>query len=62
VSPTRDSHAGRAYVLARAPSDWHQVAALKGSDTVPGDYFGAAVAVSGAVVVGALGHAGTGRA
>jgi hypothetical protein len=36
---------------------------LKGSDTVVGDEFGFSVAISGTTaIVGALGHAGGGRA
>lgn len=54
--------AGRAYVFTKAASSWLQVAELKGSDTVAGDEFGYAVAVSSsAIVVGAY-HAGAGRA
>jgi nucleoside-specific outer membrane channel protein Tsx len=49
---------GRAYVFAKTVSGWKQVAELKGSDTVAGDYFGSSVAVSGTIaVVGAPGHA-----
>jgi nucleoside-specific outer membrane channel protein Tsx len=51
-------HAGRAYVFTKTPGGWKQVAELKGSDTMAGDYFGWSVAISGAtVVVGAYGHA-----
>lgn len=47
------SGAGHAYVFVRA-AGWRQAAELQGSDTVAGDGFGAAVAVSGnTIVVGA---------
>jgi hypothetical protein len=49
---------GRAYVFTKRAGSWEQVAELKGSDTVAGDYFGYSVAVSGStVVVGAQDHA-----
>jgi hypothetical protein len=67
--------AGRAYVFTTGAGGWHQVAELKGSDTVGlsgkdampgaiGDGFGQAVGVSGGtIVVGAFGHDnGSGRA
>jgi hypothetical protein len=45
------------------PSIGTQLAELKGSDTVHGDYFGYSVAISGTTaVVGAPGHASAGRA
>jgi hypothetical protein len=51
--------AGRAYVFTDAHGAWTQTAELVGSDTVSGDSFGFAVAVSGStVVVGAPGGAG----
>ncbi|MGA2805980.1 MAG: FG-GAP repeat protein [Acidimicrobiales bacterium] len=51
-------NAGRVYVFEKAKGHWRQVAELKGSDTVPGDFFGDSVAVSGStVVVGAENHA-----
>ncbi len=55
---------GRAYVFAKKPTSWRQVAELKGSDTVARDDFGFSVAVSrNTIVVGALAHAAqTGRA
>ncbi len=58
----RDS--GRVYVFEKAKGRWRQVAELKGSDTVAGDFFGDSVAVSGSrVVAGAENHAGgAGRA
>jgi hypothetical protein len=52
--------AGRAYVFIDAATGWKQVAALKGADTVAGNYFGVSVAISGAtVLVGAYDHANT---
>ncbi|MGD0441754.1 MAG: hypothetical protein ABSB52_14150 [Acidimicrobiales bacterium] len=56
--------AGRAYVFQESKGHWRQVAELKGSDTVAGDFFGDSVAISGATaVVGAENHAGdAGRA
>ena len=56
--------AGRAYVFTEAVGHWKQVAELKGSDTVAGDFFGDSVAISGrTAVVGAENHAGdAGRA
>jgi hypothetical protein len=58
------SGAGRAYVFDETARDWRQVAELKGRDTVAGDNFGTAVAVSGkTIVVGAESHeCGAGRA
>jgi len=48
--------AGRAYVFTRTATGWHQAAALEGSDTIAGDFFGTSVAVSGTtVLVGATG-------
>jgi len=50
--------AGRVYVFEKAKGHWRQVAELKGSDTVAGDFFGDSVAVSGTTVVaGAQNHA-----
>ena len=50
--------AGRAYVFTNVATGWEQVAELKGSDTVAGDGFGYAVAISGTtVIVGAPDHA-----
>ena len=47
----------------KAQSTGAQLAELKASDTVKGDHFGSAVAISGTtVVVGAALHAGAGRA
>jgi len=56
--------AGRAYVFTESAGGWKQTAELMGSDTMPQDYFGSAVATSGhTVVVGAYDHsAGAGRA
>jgi nucleoside-specific outer membrane channel protein Tsx len=49
--------AGAAYVFTKTTSGWKQTAELKGSDTVAGDSFGSAVAVSGTrVAVGAYGQ------
>ena len=54
---------GRAYVFTKTSIGWKQAAELKGSDTVVGDEFGFSVAISGTTaIVGALGHAGGGRA
>jgi nucleoside-specific outer membrane channel protein Tsx len=51
------NYAGRAYVFAKMPTGWVQVAELKGSDTVADDSFGWSVAISGStVLVGAVGH------
>jgi hypothetical protein len=48
---------GRAYVFTKGPTGWRQTAELVGSDTTPGNEFGAAVAISGGtIVVGAPGH------
>jgi hypothetical protein len=60
----RSRDAGRVYVFEKANGHWTQVAELKGSDTVAGDFFGDSVAASGStVVVGAENHAGgAGRA
>jgi hypothetical protein len=45
---------GRAFVFAKTPTSWYQVAELKGSEVVGGEPFGSSVAVSGnTVVVGA---------
>lgn len=45
---------GAVYVFRRDPSGWHQVQTLLASDAMPGDFFGAAVALSGdTLVVGA---------
>ncbi|MGO8956778.1 MAG: FG-GAP repeat protein [Streptosporangiaceae bacterium] len=56
--------AGRAYVFTKTATGWKQTASLKGSDTVAGDDFGTAVAISGiTAVVGANGsHGRAGRA
>jgi hypothetical protein len=48
---------GRAYVFTKGPAGWRQSAELVGSDTGPGNEFGAAVAISGhTIIVGAPGH------
>jgi hypothetical protein len=50
---------GRAYLFTRTPEGWRDAGALKGSDTVRGDGFGASVAISGGTaLVGAPGHGG----
>jgi hypothetical protein len=55
-----DNDAGRAYVFSKTTGGWKQIAELKGSDTVAGDNFGVAVAISGAtIVVGASSHDST---
>jgi hypothetical protein len=41
---------GRAYVFSDSPTGWHQTAELVGSDTVAGDRFGLAVAISGGTI------------
>ena len=54
---------GRAYVFTKTSIGWKQAAELKSSDTVDGEEFGFSVAISGTTdIVGALGHAGGGRA
>jgi nucleoside-specific outer membrane channel protein Tsx len=50
-APAYAKDAGRAYVFAKTGSVWKQVAELKGSDTVAGDYFGYTVAISGTTAV-----------
>jgi hypothetical protein len=56
-APGYAKNAGRAYIFTRTPTGWKQVAELKGSDTVAGDYFGDSVAISGTTaVVGADDH------
>jgi hypothetical protein len=48
---------GRAYVFTKTSKGWKQAGELKGSDTIAGDDFGAAVAISGtSIVIGAQGH------
>jgi cell wall-associated NlpC family hydrolase/drug/metabolite transporter superfamily protein YnfA len=50
--------AGAAYVFTETAGVWKQVAELKGSDTVGGDWFGSSVAVSGTTaLVAASSHA-----
>ncbi len=50
--------AGRAYVFTSTAAGWKQAVELKGSDTVAGDGFGYAVAISGTTaIVGAPDHA-----
>jgi hypothetical protein len=50
--------AGQAYVFSETASGWKKTATLRGSNTVAGDEFGNAVAISGdTIVVGAGGHA-----
>ncbi len=52
------NYAGRAYVFTKTATGWKQVAELKGSDTVAGDWFGYSAAISGAtVIVSAPDHA-----
>jgi L-lactate permease len=49
--------AGRAYVFVKTANGWTGPT-LKGSNTVAGDFFGGAVAISGTTaIVGAGGHA-----
>jgi hypothetical protein len=53
---------GDAYIFSAPASTWTQVAEAKGSDTISGDSFGTAVAISGTIaVIGAPGHV-SGRA
>ena len=55
----QNSASGVAYVFTKSGSKWTEAATLKGKDTVSGDQFGNAVAISGStIVVGAEGHAG----
>ncbi len=51
-------------MFARLAHGWHEVAELRGADTVAEDYFGYAVAISGSsAIVGAYRHKmGAGRA
>jgi nucleoside-specific outer membrane channel protein Tsx len=52
------TNTGRAYVFSETSSGWKQLAELKGSDTVAGDYMGISAAISGTtVVIGAYDHA-----
>lgn len=54
---------GAAYVFVRSGSTWSVQQVLTAADGVPGDLFGAAVAVNGdTALVGAQTHAGTGAA
>jgi FG-GAP repeat len=63
VGAPKHGGAGRAYIFGESGSTWSQVAELTGADTATGDNFGASVSISGtAVVVGAPGHGGAGRA
>jgi nucleoside-specific outer membrane channel protein Tsx len=56
-APGYAKSAGRAYVFTKTGALWNQVAELKGSDTVAGDYLGYSVAISGTTIaVGAPGH------
>ena len=56
-APGHAKDVGLVYVFAKTASGWRQTAELKGSDTVAGDFFGYAVAISGTtVVVGAPGY------
>ena len=49
---------GRAYVFSETAGGWKQVAELKGSNTVAGDFFGYSVGVSGtSAVIGVPGYA-----
>ena len=57
-APGYAKSAGRVYVFAKTGTSWHQVAELKGSDTIGSDYFGYSVAISGTtLVVGSPGFA-----
>jgi hypothetical protein len=57
------SRGGHVYVFARQAAGWRQAAELQGGDTVGGDGFGKAVAISGnTIVVGAAAHPRGGRA
>jgi nucleoside-specific outer membrane channel protein Tsx len=56
-APGYAKSAGRAYVFKKTGTVWNQVAELKGSDTVAGDYLGYSVAISGTTIaVCAPGH------
>ncbi len=63
-APVHANYAGRAYVFTKTAAGWKQVAELKGANTISGDQFGTAVAISGrTAVVGAYQAAGgAGRA
>ena len=50
-APGSAKDAGEAYVFAETAAHWNEVAELKGSDTVAGDFFGYSVAVSGTTAV-----------
>ena len=59
-SPGYAKDSGRVYVFTDSAKGWGQVAELKGSDTIAGDYFGYSVVISGTTIdVGAPGHAKT---
>ena len=59
-APGYAKDAGRAYVFTDAAGGWKQVAELKGTNTVAGDYFGYSVVISGSTVaVGAPGYSKT---
>ena len=61
-APEHASYTGRAYVFTKTSAGWDE-AELKGTDTVAGDFFGDSVSTSGTdIMVGAPGHASTGRA
>jgi hypothetical protein len=48
-------------MFTKTAAGWKQVAELKGSDTIAGDYFGWSVAISGATVVVGANNYGTVR-
>ena len=50
-APGSAKDAGRVYVFAETAAHWNEVAELKGSDTVAGDFFGYSVAISGTTAV-----------
>jgi hypothetical protein len=63
-APDHANRSGRAYVFAASRTGWGHAVELKGRDTVAGDEFGVAVAISSMrIVVGAPAHgAAAGRA
>ena len=50
-APGSAKDAGRAYVFTETAAHWNEVAELKGSDTVAGDFFGYSVAISGTTAI-----------
>ncbi|MGA2528954.1 MAG: hypothetical protein ABSG36_07295 [Acidimicrobiales bacterium] len=56
-APGYSKNTGRLYLFGRSDGAWKQLASVKGSDTVSGDYLGYSVGIFGdTAVVGADGH------